>query len=266
MRIRGNDSVIDELLNGKDAVVYNLVSFIRGQDGARLYSDGRSYLTAQTNADCPMWVFVNAQADERTERELFTVFSEAIKENPRLSVNAQEGFAEAVLSAFSKRFGLKLSKRNPLNAYFIREVREISPVGKSVAAEEKYEGDIAKLVRQFTVDDGDGDMTEEEAIRFAKAHVNSGNLFLWVREGIVVSMARAMRYANYAPHSAVVTERASRGNGYAKMLVGELSKSLLSEGITPVLYARSENPSSNRCYQNIGFEMAGTICEFTIER
>ena len=267
MTIQGNSPVIDKLLNGNEAIVYNLVSLIREQNGARLYTDGKSYLTAQTNADCPMWVYVNGQANTQTEKELVSVFSEAIEENARLSINAQEGFAEKTLSLFSKQRGLKLLKRNPLNVYFIREVREIAPVGKLVVAEEKYEKDIAILIQQEVIDDCDGELTDEEAMQFAKANANTGNLFLWAKGDAVVSMARILRYGGkYARLTAVCTERAARGNGYAKMLLGELSKHLLAEGLTPVLYARSENPSSNRCYQNLGFEKAGEICEFSIEK
>ncbi|MDE7158217.1 MAG: GNAT family N-acetyltransferase, partial [Clostridiales bacterium] len=112
----------------------------------------------------------------------------------------------------------------------------------------------------------DGELTDEEAMQFAKAHANSGNLFLWLQNG-VVSMARVVRDGTkFARLTSIVTERAARGNGYAKMLVGELSKRLLAEGLTPVLYARSENPSSNRCYLAIGFEKAGEICEFYIQK
>lgn len=265
MKIERDHPVIDELLNGKDEIVYNLVALIREQNGARLYSDGRSYLTAQSNADFPMWIYVNARADERTETELFSVLSEAMEGNARLSVNAQEGFAEKTLSLFAKRRGLKLMKRNPLIAYSIGNVREIPPAGGMIVSEEKYEKKIATLFRQGSVDDWDEDMTDEEAMGFAKANVNTGNLYLWV-DGEVVSMARVVRYGGkFARLTAVVTERAARGKGYAKMLVGELSKRILAEGLTPVLYARSENPSSNRCYKNIGFEKAGEICEFTIK-
>lgn len=266
MRIQGNDSVIDKLLNGGDKVVYNLVSFIRGQNSAQLYTDGKSYLTAQANANCPMWVYVNPYADGQTEQELISIFAEAFQENHRFSVNAQEGFAEKALTLFSEQFGLTLTKRKPLNAYFIREVREVVPVGKMIASNEKYENDIALLIRQASVDDCDGDMTQDQAIQFAKAHSDTGNLYLWEQNGIV-SMARVVRYGTaYARLTSIVTERGARGHGYAKMLVGELCKRLLKEGLTPVLYARSENESSNRCYRNLGFEKAGEICEFKIEK
>lgn len=265
MTIQGDNPIIDKLLNGNDAVVFNLVSLIRKQSGARLYTDGKSYLTAQVNPSCPMWVYVNAKADANTEKDLLSIFSEAIESNPLLPINAQQGFTENILSLFAEQRGLTISKR-VLNTYFIEQVNEIAPVGKMIVANDKYENDIAMLIQQAAVDDCDGDMTDEQAMQFAKAHANTGNLYLWL-QGSIVSMARVVRYeTNYARLTSIVTERAARGNGYAKMLVGEISKRLLTEGVTPMLYARAENPSSNRCYQKLGFEKAGEICEFRLEK
>ena len=79
MTIQGNNPAIDELLSGNDKIVYNLVSLIRGQDGAKLHTDGRTYLTAQSNGNCPAWLFVNAKANGQPENELFSVLSEALE-------------------------------------------------------------------------------------------------------------------------------------------------------------------------------------------
>lgn len=267
MLVQGNNSIIDNLLTGDDGIVFNLVALIREQNNARLYTDGKSYLAAQSDAACPIWVYANAHADEQTEKELLSVFSAATEEGSSLSVNAQEGFTEKVLTAFAGMHGYRLTKRKPLNAYYIKAVREIAPVGKFTVASEKYESEIVELIKQASVDDGDGELTDEQAMRFAKTHACSGNMYLWLKNDIVVSIARIVRYGKrFARLTSIGTERAARGNGYAKMLVGELCTRLLADGLTPVLYARSENPSSNRCYQNLGFIKAGEICEFRIER
>lgn len=267
MLLPGNNSIIDDLLTGDDGIVFNLVSFIREQNGARLYTDGKSYLAAQSDAACPFWVYTNAHANAQTEKQLLSVFSAATEEGSGISVNAQEGFTEKVLERFVNMHGYKLTKRKPLNAYYIKEVRKITPVGEFVVADEKYENEIAALIKQASADDGDGELTDEQAMRFAKTHACSGKLYLWLKNDTAVSMARIVRYgARFARLTSIGTERAARGNGYAKMLVGELCNRLLADGVTPVLYARSENPSSNRCYQNIGFIKAGEICEFRIEK
>ena len=263
MRIQGDDPVIDELLKGRETL-FNLIFMIRGDENARLYSDKRSYLTAQTNASTPMWMYVNERADEKTD-ELFCVFSEALGENADLVIIAEAG-AEGLLSRFAKEKGLSVSKRRTMTAYSVKNVREVRPEGKLIASDEQYIPEIAKLVQQMTIDDHAGALTDEEALQFARKHANSENLHLW-QDGGVVSMARIVRYvAKYARVTSVVTERKARGNGYAKMLVGELSKRLLAEGIIPVLYANSDNPSSNCCYRHLGFDEAGEVTEFCFDK
>ena len=241
MKIQGNDPVIDELLKGKE-VLFNLVWLIRTQKDARLYSDGRSYLTAQSNASCPMWVYVNESADRQTEEALSAVISEALDENERLVINAEEG-TERFLLRFARAREWSVSRRRRMIAYSVKEPIEVKPEGELTLSDERYIPEIAKLVQQMVIDDHDGELTDEEARQFAKKHANSGNLYLWHDDG-VVSMARIVHYdTKFARITSVGTERAARGNGYAKMLVGELSKRLLAEGVLPVLYANADNPS-----------------------
>ena len=56
-------------------------------------------------------------------------------------------------------------------------------------------------------------------------------------------------------------DREHRGKGYARMLVGHISRELLAQGVTPMLYADARNPASNRAYRNTGFVPCGEITE-----
>lgn len=266
MKIRGDDPVVDQLLSGNDRIVFNLVLLLRTQDGARLYTDGKSFLSAQADASRPLWLYVNDNIRQDAESEISKILSEALREHPKLKINAREGFTENLLFRFAKEHGLHFSKRCTLNAYAVRSVNEIPPVGEMIASEAKDIPEIAKLIQIAATDDNDGKLSDEEALRFARKHAETGNLFFW-RNGEIVSMARVIRYGTeFARINSVVTKREARGKGYAKMLVGEIAKRLLKEGLTPVLYAHADNPSSNRCYLNCGFENYGEICEFLIEK
>ena len=265
MKIKGNDPVVDTLLSGNDRIVFNLVLLLRTQDGARLYTDGKSLLTAQSDASRPLWLYVNDNISQDAENEITDILSEALREHPRLKINAREGYTENLLFRFAKEHGLHFSKRCTMNAYAVRSVNEIPPVGEMIASEAKDIPEIAKLSQIATADDNGGELSDEEALSFARQHAETGDLFFW-RDGEIVSMARVTKYGKHARINSVVTKREARGKGYAKMLVGELAKRLLKEGLTPVLYAHADNPSSNRCYLNCGFENCGEICEFLIEK
>jgi len=51
----------------------------------------------------------------------------------------------------------------------------------------------------------------------------------------------------------------ARGKGYAGRLIYELCKEIVEAGQLPMLYADGDYAPSNRCYQNIGFELKGKI-------
>lgn len=263
MRVQGDNGIIDELLGRDGGIVFNLVAFIRGQDNAMLYTDGASYLTAQSSPNTPMWIYVNPRADERTESELFEVLDSALNQNKTVRINAQE-IAEKTLSRFVEVRGLELVKGGILNAYSAVNVKKVRPAGELILSEKNDKDEIKELVRIAAKDDKDDELTDEQATEFAQKHAGSDGLFLW-RDKEIVSMARIVRYGNYGRITSVVTKRKARGRGYAKMLVGTLAEKLIAEGLFPVLYARAENPSSNACYRHLGFEKKGEICEFTIK-
>ena len=258
MKVQGNDRIIDKLL-GEDGDLFNLVAFVREQPFAAIYTDGNSYLTAQSSPSAPMWIWT----DGNPESGFFEVLSEAVKDNLKLRINAQE-ITQNALSRFASENGFELVKGAMLKAYAGGNFKKVPQKGGMIEARPEHESLIKELIKISSFDDAGVVMTDEEAQDFAKKHSRSGNLFLW-RDKEIVSMARIIKYGVYGRISAVVTVRSARGRGYAKMLVGGLAERLKSEGLVPVLYAHADNPSSNACYSHLGFDMKGKICEYTIK-
>lgn len=259
MKVQGNDRIIDKLL-GKDGELFNLVAFIREQPFAAIYTDGNSFLTAQTSPFAPMWIWT----DGNPGSGLYEVLSEAVNNNVKLRINARD-LAENTLLSFAKENGLELVKGAMLKAYSGGSLKKVQKKGSMIEARPEHESLIKELIKIASLDAGGVVMTDEEAADFAKKHSRSGNLFLW-QDKEIVSMARIIKYGVYGRISAVVTVRTARGRGYAKMLVGGLAERLISEGLVPVLYAHADNLSSNACYSHLGFEMKGGICEYTIKQ
>jgi hypothetical protein len=88
---------------------------------------------------------------------------------------------------------------------------------------------------------------------------SSGGFVLW-EEGEVVSMSG---YGGETPHGIrigpVYTPPRFRRRGYASALVAELSRRLLDDGrVYCFLYTDLANPTSNRIYMDVGYEL---VCE-----
>jgi predicted GNAT family acetyltransferase len=99
------------------------------------------------------------------------------------------------------------------------------------------------------------DKSIERARENARYWIDSGGLRVW-ENGRPVSMAGA---GGPTPHgiriSAVYTPPADRRRGYASALVAALSQAQLDQGRRfCFLYTDLSNPTSNKIYQDIGYE------------
>jgi predicted GNAT family acetyltransferase len=95
----------------------------------------------------------------------------------------------------------------------------------------------------------------------------SSTILLWVDEGKAVSMAGSSRPT---PHGIrigpVYTPPEYRGRGYASACVAALSQQMLDAGYQYCfLYTDLSNPTSNRIYQNIGYEPVCNIDHYRFE-
>ncbi|WP_144510721.1 GNAT family N-acetyltransferase [Bacillus sp. FJAT-22090] len=88
-----------------------------------------------------------------------------------------------------------------------------------------------------------------------KAMLDAKEVFLWENEGKIVSMMKKARpTANGVTVSLVFTPKEERKKGYARTMVAAGSRELLKEFQFCVLYTDMLNPTSNKIYQEIGYQ------------
>ena len=108
--------------------------------------------------------------------------------------------------------------------------------------------------------------TAAEARANAERWIAGGGLRLW-EDGVVVSMAGASGPTpNGIRVGAVYTPPDKRRRGYASALVAALSQEQLDTGKKfCFLYTDLANPTSNKIYQDIGYEPVCDIDEYIFE-
>ena len=263
-KIAGNDTIIDKMIAGDNEIIFNLISLIQSDKKATIFTDDKSYIVAQSNPLAPIWVYLNENADAQTENDLVYILANLIEKNKSVHINVQTGFIQGVFERLSLDKGYLFSEHMPMNVYACHEVNAIACKGKVVMPSAEYKECIVLLMKQMAKDAENYDMPDEEAEEIADAFENSDDVFLW-KDNEIVALARiAHRNNKYARINTVVTDRAYRGNGYAKMLVGKISQNVLDSGLIPMLYADARNPYSNAVYQKIGYERVGEITEFSV--
>lgn len=254
--------VIRSLLTDDQRYTMNLFSLILSGGNPFFRTDESSYVVAQSNETSPLWAWFGPAMTQAAVREAVDILAQRLWLNPDLQITTPAEGGGPVLEQVSALCGLRPQPGMTLNAYVCRRVMAPCVSGFMLRPSAEHRPVIARLLVQMVRDADGQSIPQSAANRFAEAAVGSDSMFLW-QDGEVCSMAMiASQDQETARINTVVTERSKRGHGYAGMLVAEISRRLLAQGLLPLLYADASNPASNRAYQKIGFEQVGRVTEY----
>lgn len=112
---------------------------------------------------------------------------------------------------------------------------------------------LADFVKEAVPDDA----MEISRIRLiAEDRIARQQVYLWRMSGKPVAMTHVGRPTkNGISVNAVYTPKNLRGRGYASKLVGDVSERMLRQYQFCVLYTDAKNPTSNKIYQSLGYEI-----------
>jgi len=143
-----------------------------------------------------------------------------------------------------------------------------SPGGARVAREDDR-ATIVGWFQAFAAEalPGREDPAPRQSAEDAAAYwIDSGGLWLWVDNGLAAMAGAGGRTPNGVRVSAVFTPPDKRRRGYASNLVATLSQAQLDDGRRfCFLYTDLSNPTSNKIYQDIGYEPVCDVDEYRFE-
>lgn len=149
--------------------------------------------------------------------------------------------------------------------YQLEKVIPPKPASGSISVcTEKHQDLITQWVYEFSLESLPHEAnTIERAREFAVNKIPKGEVYIWSDEkDVPVSMNSVGRPTKHGISvSAVYTPKKLRNKGYASALVAGTSQRMLDQGKKIcVLYTDLSNPTSNKIYQNIGYqEIAASV-------
>lgn len=101
----------------------------------------------------------------------------------------------------------------------------------------------------------------------AQARVSNGMIYVLEKNQELVSMASKSRdIETSCSVNLVFTPKALRGQGYGSIVTARLTELALAEGKRQAcLYTDLSNPTSNKIYQNIGYQFVCESCHYMVE-
>lgn len=148
--------------------------------------------------------------------------------------------------------------------YQLETVRAIPTSSGYLRQAEKSDRDLLiSWLRAFTIE-ALGNNTEQDNASLIDSRLSEGSLYLW-QDNIPVSAASFRgKTPNGIRISFVYTPPEHRRKGYASACVAALSQTLLNKGRKYCfLFADLDNSTSNRIYQNLGYEAVCSMPEYS---
>jgi uncharacterized protein len=173
----------------------------------------------------------------------------------------------AELSGYLSKLGVTATVEMNQGLYKLEKVKwKIESKGKLRALKEQEHGLVKEWVYQFCKD-VNLPITMDEADAKADDLIRKGSLMGWDVDGEIVSMANATRPTKRnITVNFVYTPIKHRKKGFASDCVAALSQMLLDQGYqTTSLYTDLSNPTSNKIYQEIGYELVADSVLMALE-
>ena len=256
-----NTSNIEVLKLIEGNITYSVLYRILQGDCTDIFTNNKSLIICYSTAPYPIWVWCK---DPNNENDI-NIIAECIKSNYPLEKSFNIIMSHEVLEKLRKKdsyfenvslkmelFSYQLDIINEINyscdGYFelakIEELEEIAHIFKDMYYE--MEGFILGI-----------DECKEKAL----LHINHRRLYAWKNNNNeIVAITSKNIVGGKGSINCVYTLPVQRRKGYAINLVHAVSKELISNNVTPILYTNGNYIASNECYKKIGFKQVGRIC------
>jgi uncharacterized protein len=257
------DNVLNQNPFMRHEVLFNLIHRIADDSGALLLrSKDNNSIIARSNPNFPMWVWVNPNTSIRVVHNSTKEIEKIILEEECFEIIS----TPQVLKVFFEDYHCQHKKVMEMESYLCKEVLmpSCTPGIMKLSSVEDVNV-VADFCVGFIYDGFGKTVSKESQLKGAERMINRGNLYVLEVNNEVVSMANiAHKSPRHARINSVYTPPNHRKKGYASKLVACLSKLVLSEGFTPVLYTDLTNRTSNKVYKDIGYIECGTVHHYMV--
>ena len=142
----------------------------------------------------------------------------------------------------------------------IYELKEFKPAKNIGFVRKAVSSDFAMILKWIRDFIAETELTSFNTESVVRSNIESGNYFLLEVDGVPVSLgglvpAVSVMDKKIARIGPIYTPKEFRKQGYASAITSYLCELLVSKGVIATLYTQADNPTSNKIYQDLGFEL-----------
>ena len=125
--------------------------------------------------------------------------------------------------------------------------------------------EAAALIPLFYTEIGEKPPSHEACVNKARAYIDENAFFFWKNgSGKTVASCSYKRNQGLASLGSVFTLPEERRRHYAQHLVFRVTRRVMDQGLTPMLYTNADYAASNACYEKIGYVLRGRLCTVAV--
>ena len=259
----------DRALLEKDKLSYAVLFQVLGGKVKKVITDHKQILIAHTAAVYPTWIWAPDDASEEVLDSIFQTIKKEFSPIQDYRFNTKYEIANYLIERFRSEENVEFCICANIAAYECQmpKAPKKQVDGHLECLAENDEELAARLIRESSKAIGDRIFSEEESKQAAKEQLAIQCLYVWRdKDGMPVSFCDKKADEHYIKVSQVYTIPEARGKNYAGRMIYEICQEIVASGQTPMLYADADYAPSNRCYQNIGFELKGKIATIRGEK
>lgn len=248
-----------KLLDG-DVITYSVLRKILSGVCTDIYTDGEGFIIAYSAPPYPVWVWCRNEEDAdavrqitrclKTQFPLEQGFEVILSYELRWKLAEEDGY----FAAAREKMGLlsyRLDTLAPEPPRCEGDMRLVSP--------QELEALIPHWIAMHVEMEG-RQIPPERAMETMTRMAGEKRLFAWCdAAGDIVALCARADQMPYGKVTSVYTLPEHRRRGYCRNLVYRVTKQMLDDGFTPILYTDAAYAASNACYQKIGYRQIGRL-------
>ena len=271
--VKRNDAIFQSEAILRDEIAYSIMFSILNNTEKyktpKIFSDGKD--CAIVNSDPNHAIIVWTADDFQEYGALYDFIKKEFRSNKPFAIMAKNDFYDYLVGheVISELKGEQAEdgreKLQTLGAWSCSKLNDIPYNGHPDRARPEEVQKVAQMMVNFDLETKEEPHAKisDDYVRLAQKFVSNPLYFVWRdKNEKLVATATLDKSGEYPRIGRVFTDENERGKAYAKMLVHYITNEVFKEGKVAMLYTDYDYPSSNRCYQGVGYKLSRTIVKF----
>lgn len=243
-----------------EPITYSVLIKILQAPCTDIFTDEENLVICYSCAPWPVWVWCRDVSDDKMVRKIGACLMEHFPVEKGFDIIMRHGLLEQLRK--TDPYFQNVREGMGLLSYRLDVMQDIAYpcAGTMGLVREEDIPDLLQTWHDMHMEMENREFSPEHCAQSIRRMVDEKSLFAWRdAAGEILALTGRGDQPPYSKITSVYTLPAHRRKGYAINLVHGVTKTILEDGLIPILYTDAGYEASNSCYQKIGYHLVGRL-------